>query len=127
MRSYNGFSSQVRERAFQWCCEQVESGARLLRPCDACAESKAEPHSESYEEPFGDHIGAFSLCRKCHFAVHTRHQSRYTKNWETKKAAARMIRGGRTVLDDIEESLRVPSVESLRLTRHSVLRGSHVR
>jgi len=42
--------------------------------CDACGQTEGpiEAHSEDYSEPFGDHIGCFGLCYRCHMVIHTR-------------------------------------------------------
>lgn len=62
-------------RALRWLRAEQAAGRRQ-RPsvCDACGQDKGivDNHSEDYSEPFGDHIGRFSLCFTCHAHVHTR-------------------------------------------------------
>jgi hypothetical protein len=77
MLSYNGFSPRQRRRALRWL--RTSGGPRAPRPCDLCRARDGKPHSESYAEPWGAHIGAYSLCGRCHRAVHTR--ARYPIAW----------------------------------------------
>lgn len=75
MNSYNGFTSEQRLAAFAWLKKEYAAGRRV-RPtrCDACgqAEGVIEPHSEDYSFPYGDHVGAFGLCYRCHMMIHCR-------------------------------------------------------
>lgn len=79
MNSYNGFSPQQRLRALAWLKREYAAGRRV-RPtaCDACGQTVGmiEPHSEDYSEPFGDHIGAFGFCYRCHMMLHCRFSAR---------------------------------------------------
>lgn len=114
MKSYNGFSPAQRNAIGPHLQERRNNGIEWHRPqCDACGAGETSGHSEDYSAPYGPHIGAYTLCRKCHHAVHTR--ERYPQNWTRKLDACRRLRGGRTVLDDIADGLRYPSVESLTL------------
>ena len=75
MNSYNGFRSRQRERALRWLRAQQELGLRARHSrCDACGQTQGiiDDHSEDYREPFGDHIGRFGLCYRCHMMVHCR-------------------------------------------------------
>jgi len=88
-RPYNGFTTEQRANAGKWYREQLRSGARS-RPdiCQCCGQTKwVSGHSEDYSEPFGDHIGAFALCYRCHMAVHCRH-----KNWRAFAAYRDLIK-----------------------------------
>lgn len=75
-RSYNGFTPEQRSKAARWLRQQNPP-----RPttCDACGQDAARNvtrHSEDYSEPYGPHIGAFSLCYVCHMLVHCRFSAR---------------------------------------------------
>jgi hypothetical protein len=92
MRSYNGFSPAQRLRALAWLKGEYAAGRR--RPptaCDACGQTEGiiEAHSEDYSEPFGDHIGAYGLCYRCHMAVHTRFGA-----WEAWHTYRRLVAAG---------------------------------
>lgn len=75
MKDYNGFSPGQRLKAYRWLQDQYARGARR-RPtrCDACGQTEGiiEAHSEDYSAPYGDHIGEWSLCYRCHMMVHNR-------------------------------------------------------
>jgi len=74
-RQYNGFSPRHRSKAGRWYTKQLREGKRTKpERCDACLRTGASVagHSEDYREPFGDHIGAVSLCYPCHMAIHCR-------------------------------------------------------
>jgi hypothetical protein len=90
VNSYNGFSPQQRYRALDWLKGEYRAGRRH-RPtvCDACGQTEGiiEAHSEDYSEPFGDHIGAFGLCYRCHMMIHCRFRSRAA--WDTYRQAVR--------------------------------------
>ena len=75
MNSYNGFTPSQRMKAYKWLMEEYASGNRIKpTQCDSCGltEGIIEPHSENYGEPFGDHIGEYGFCYRCHMAVHCR-------------------------------------------------------
>src|SRR5262249_54122884 len=57
------------------------------RPGVAQDEGVVEPHSEDYSAPFGDHIGAYGLCYRCHMMVHCRFKKRAA--WDRSRAAVR--------------------------------------
>jgi hypothetical protein len=64
---YNGFTWKERELAYRWLKQEIREGRRILpTKCEACGSEKGRPHSEDYSEPFGDHIGAYILCDRCH-------------------------------------------------------------
>ncbi len=90
MNSYNGFSPRQRYRALDWLKGEYKAGRRH-RPtrCDACGQTEGviEPHSENYSEPFGDHIGAFGLCYRCHLMIHCRFRSK--EAWDAYRQAIR--------------------------------------
>ena len=115
VRSYNGFSPAERYAIGPCLQERRRLGIVWHRPvCDACGGTDdVSGHSEDYSTPHGPHIGAYTLCRVCHYAVHTRHRN--ATNWSRKRESARAHRGGRTTLDDIDEGLRYPSTEALTL------------
>lgn len=74
-KPYNGFSAEERSRAGRWARAERAAG-RKSKPtkCDACGQTEGviEPHSEDYSAPYGDHIGAFGLCYRCHMMIHCR-------------------------------------------------------
>lgn len=76
MNPYNGFSPAQRNRALRWLNGEYAAGRRT-RPtsCQACGQTEGlvEAHSEDYSgPPFGDNIGQFGLCYRCHLIVHSR-------------------------------------------------------
>jgi hypothetical protein len=76
VNAYNGFSSSQRMAALRWLNAEYAAGRRV-RPssCDACGQKRGlfEAHSEDYSgPPYGDNIGAFGLCYRCHMMIHTR-------------------------------------------------------
>ncbi len=90
MNSYNGFSPKQRYRALDWLKAEYKAGRRHRpRVCDACGQTEGviEPHSEDYSEPFGDHIGAFGLCYRCHMMIHCRFRNRQV--WDAYRQAVR--------------------------------------
>ncbi len=72
---YNGFTGSQRMRALRWLQAEWSAGRRR-RPtrCDVCLQEHGaiEAHSEDYSEPYGDHIGRWGLCYRCHMALHCR-------------------------------------------------------
>src|SRR5947209_5839986 len=91
LSAYNGFTHKERMEALAWVRREVKSGRRVHpKVCQVCGQTEAvNGHSEDYSQPFGDHIGAFSLCQCCHLMVHFRFQHR--ERWETYRA---LIRSG---------------------------------
>lgn len=87
---YNGFSSRERDTAYYWLMDEYKAGRRH-RPtcCDACGQDKGfvEPHSEDYSAPYGDHIGGWGLCYRCHMMIHCRFRS--PKTWDAYRQAVR--------------------------------------
>ena len=79
MNSYNGFTPHQRMKAYRWLMEQYATGKRF-KPlkCDSCGLTKGiiEPHSENYSEPYGDHIGYYGFCYRCHMMLHCRNRSK---------------------------------------------------
>jgi hypothetical protein len=75
LKTYNGFDHYQRMKGYRWLQGEYVAGRRA-RPtvCDACGQTEGEisAHSENYGEPFGDHIGRYGLCYRCHMAIHTR-------------------------------------------------------
>jgi len=76
MNSYNGFSPTQRTTALRWLNGEYAAGRRT-RPtsCDVCGQTRGllQAHSEDYSgPPFGDNIGAFGLCYRCHMIIHCR-------------------------------------------------------
>src|SRR5713101_2248752 len=74
-------------RALRWL--KLEYAARRRHPpttCDGCGqiEGVIEAHSEDYSQPFGDHIGRFGFCYRCHMMLHNR--LRVPEAWERYKA-----------------------------------------
>jgi hypothetical protein len=75
MNSYNGFTPNQRMKAYKWLMEQYATGKRFKpTKCDSCGITKGiiEPHSENYGEPFGNHIGYYGFCYRCHMILHCR-------------------------------------------------------
>ena len=75
MNSYNGFTPAQRMKAYKWLMNEYSLGNRV-KPCkcDSCGltEGIIEPHSENYGEPYGNHIGQYGFCYRCHMALHCR-------------------------------------------------------
>jgi hypothetical protein len=75
---YNGFSPVQRVQALRWLKGEYAAGRRQ-RPtsCDGCGQTEGiiQAHSEDYSQPFGDHIGAFGFCYRCHVMLHSRHRA----------------------------------------------------
>jgi hypothetical protein len=83
---YNGFAPQQRLDALRWFNAELAAGRRKLPvTCDACGQTEGpiEAHSEDYSEPFGDHIGRFGVCYRCHMMIHCRFKN--PKAWEVYK------------------------------------------
>lgn len=74
-KPYNGFSADERSRGGRWYRTELAAGRRS-RPtkCDACGQTAGiiDAHSEDYSAPYGEHIGAFGLCYRCHMMIHCR-------------------------------------------------------
>ena len=72
---YNGFTGSQRMKAYRWLMAEYSAGRRH-KPvrCDACLQERGviEPHSEDYSAPYGDNIGRWGLCYRCHMALHCR-------------------------------------------------------
>lgn len=87
MNSYNGFTPKQRYKALAWFKKQIQLGKHPPKPCkcDICGQTKGALmyHSEDYSEPFGEHIGKFSLCFICHMMIHCRHKN--PESWEVYK------------------------------------------
>ena len=91
--SYNGFDHNQRMRALYWLRKEYAAGRRHPPTlCDACGQTEGvlEAHSEDYSAPYGDHIGRFGLCYRCHMAIHCRY--RHPGAW---KAYKQNVREGR--------------------------------
>lgn len=76
MNSYNGFTPAQRTAALRWLNGEYAAGRRV-RPtsCQVCGQTEGliEAHSEDYSgPPYGDNIGAFGLCYRCHMMIHCR-------------------------------------------------------
>lgn len=71
LSDYNGFSGEQRQRSWDWQKRQTRPE---LVACMACGQTQGElmEHSEDYSEPFGPHLWAYQLCRRCHMALHCR-------------------------------------------------------
>ena len=86
LKTYNGFNHDQRMKGYRWLQGEYAAGRRT-RPtvCDACGQTEGaiEAHSEDYSDPFGDHIGRYGLCYRCHMAIHTRFNNR--EAWEDYK------------------------------------------
>jgi hypothetical protein len=90
VNSYNGFSPEQRYRALDWLKGEYKAGRRHPPTvCDACGQTEGiiEAHSEDYSDPFGDNIGAFGLCYRCHMAIHCRFRNRQA--WDAYRQALR--------------------------------------
>lgn len=133
LRTYNGFDHDARMRAYRWAKEARLAGQHPVprTRCDACGGwGGVRGHSEDYSEPYGRHIGFFSLCTCCHQMVHGRFSN--PGRWDRYRAEIRHRRiwpfpaGG--VLDLIHsgnlpagarqllwEVIRIPELEQLPL------------
>jgi hypothetical protein len=90
MNSYNGFSPQQRQDAFNWLKTQKRPEPTT---CHACSQTEGPImfHSEDYSAPYGDHIGQYHLCYICHMMVHCRFRA--PERWlEYKRAVAQGFR-----------------------------------
>lgn len=75
MKSYNGFTPRQRMKAYRWLMAEYAAGRRHQPTrCDACEQTEGliQPHSEDYSEPFGDNVGRWGLCYRCHMMIHCR-------------------------------------------------------
>jgi hypothetical protein len=85
---YKEFTGPQRTRALRWLNREYAAGRRR-RPtvCDGCGQTAGiiEAHSEDYSEPYGDHIGQFGFCYRCHMMLHCRFRD--PEAWERYKAA----------------------------------------
>jgi len=75
VKAYNGFTPEQRTKALYWLRKQQADGLRTRHVvCHVCGQTKGtiDDHSEDYSEPFGDNIGRFGLCFRCHMIVHCR-------------------------------------------------------
>jgi hypothetical protein len=83
MKSYNGFTAADRMKAFNWLKDEYAKKTRT-RPtvCDACGQKEGiiEAHSEDYSAPYGDHIGAYGFCYRCHMMIHCRFNALHAWN-----------------------------------------------
>lgn len=78
MKSYNGFTAGQRMKAYRWLMAAYADGSRQPPTrCDACEQTEGliQPHSEDYSAPFGDHIGRYGLCYRCHMMLHCRYSA----------------------------------------------------
>jgi hypothetical protein len=90
MNYYNGFSPRQRLDALRWFNAERAAGRRENpSSCDACGQTEGHisGHSEDYSFPYGDHIGRFGVCYRCHMMIHCRFKN--AEAWETYKAHLR--------------------------------------
>jgi len=100
---YNGFAPKERDDAFKWLKQQIAEGKRILSTiCEACGADKGLPHSEDYSEPFGDHIGAYILCGRCHKSYLHSIRYRFPTSWRRYLDKLRQQQGKETVLHEID-------------------------
>jgi hypothetical protein len=100
LKTYNGFDHDQRMKGYRWLQREYAAGRRAHPTvCDACgqADGPIDAHSESYAEPFGDHIGRFGLCYRCHMAIHTRFNNpeaweAYSTMWRSAGSSTRSAR-----------------------------------
>lgn len=93
MKPYNGFSPRARRAALTWLKREYAAGRRTPPTvCDACGQHEGviDAHSEDYSTPFGDHIGRYALCYRCHMAVHCR----FGRGWRQWDVYRRLIAAG---------------------------------
>ena len=79
MNPYNGYDHNQRMAAYRWLMKEYASGVRVKpTKCDACQQTNGviEPHSEDYSAPYGDHIGQYGLCYRCHMMIHCRFKNK---------------------------------------------------
>jgi hypothetical protein len=75
LNHYNGFTPYQRTKAYRWLKREYADGRRSPpTSCDGCGQTEGiiEAHSEDYSEPYGDHIGQFGFCYRCHMMLHNR-------------------------------------------------------
>jgi hypothetical protein len=94
-------------KGYRWLQREYAAGRRA-RPtvCDACGQDQGpiDAHSESYAEPFGDHIGKYAVCYRCHMAIHTRFNN--PEAWTAYKTAVALGR----IYQPIGKNFRIHSV-----------------
>jgi hypothetical protein len=93
VKPYNGFSPRARRAALTWLKREYAAGRRTPPTvCDACGQHEGviDAHSEDYSTPFGDHIGRYALCYRCHMAVHCR----FGRGWRQWDVYRRLIAAG---------------------------------
>jgi hypothetical protein len=95
VKDYKGFRPRP---AYARASVAAEYAAgRRQRPvvCEACGKDHGmiEAHSEDYREPFGPHIGAYSLCRGCHVMVHRRFRN--PSAWRSRPSGPRTAHASR--------------------------------
>jgi len=86
LKTYNGYHHSQRMRALYWLRAEYAAGRRTPPVvCDACGQTEGPitAHSEDYSEPFGDHIGQYDVCYRCHMMIHCRFKN--PQAWETYK------------------------------------------
>ena len=100
---YNGFTPKERNNAFRWLMQEIIENRRILRTiCEACGSENGRPHSEDYSEPFGDHIGAYILCDRCHKSYLHSIRHRRPDSWKQYLKNLRQQQGKDTVLHEID-------------------------
>lgn len=113
MNPYNDFTSAERTRALRWLNIEYAAGRRT-RPtsCEVCQQTEGviEAHSENYSFPYGPHIGAHSLCYRCHMMIHCRFKN--PKAWAAYRT---QMRNGVTFAPMLSRSF--PRFTSETLTR----------
>lgn len=95
MNSYNGYSGRERDRKYQEYKRLRALGLTIpeLPPCHLCGDpdSKVEPHSEDYSEPYlWVPPAEYMICKPCHGRIHKRFNQ--PVEWADYKAHVR--RGG---------------------------------
>lgn len=118
MNPYNGFSSNERNAALRWLNAEYAAGRRR-RPtaCEVCGQDHGvvDAHSEDYSRPYGPHIGAHSLCFRCHMMVHCRFKN--PRAWELYKL---QLRNGVTFAALMTRNFPRFSVDHLQRFGHGV-------
>lgn len=117
MNSYNGFTPAQRMKALNWLKGEWAAGRRTKGcQCDACGqtEGRIDAHSEDYSAPFGDHIGKYTFCYRCHMMIHCRF-----KNPEAWQIYKQHIREGR-IFEPIGSNFALFARQSLNLKGQNV-------
>ncbi len=117
MKSYNGYSGELRLQAQLWLNREIAQG-RMTRPtiCSACGQTSGpiDMHAEDYSQPFAaGKTDEFHLCFSCHMAVHCRFRNpvAWDRYREMVAAGWRYVASGRNFYRFLQLFNRYPHKE----------------